>query len=121
MLKMVLVLIWSLSFTTTTISTAGAQKVTESPDIRCVVVGSKITSSSDPALQSAGPLLVMYYLGRVDAMYPTIDLENALVQVGSAMTAADIQSESIRCRTALVERAKVIEKIAKNLINRSKT
>ncbi|MDP9008028.1 MAG: hypothetical protein M3N91_04865 [Pseudomonadota bacterium] len=101
------------------ISVTHAQSVTASMDVRCIVVGSRFSAMPDAGKQAAGRLLVMYYLGRVDAAFPNVPLAVELEKEDRAMTASDLQSETTRCSKYLTDRSLALQEIAKNLRRRA--
>jgi hypothetical protein len=99
-------------------SVAFAQKATALPDIRCLIVGSRISSDPDPSRQSVGRVILMYYLGRLDEIFPNMDIEEAIIKEEASMTGGYAQSETTRCSRILIERSQLLEKIAKDLMRR---
>ena len=99
-------------------SVAFGQKATSSSDIRCLIVGSRISSEPDPSRQSVGRIILLYFLGRLDERFPNMDIEDAIIKEEATMTADDAQSEMTRCSRLLIERSQLLEKIGKDLMRR---
>lgn len=97
---------------------AFAQKATPSPDMRCLIVGSRISGDPDPTKQAVGRAILMYYLGRLDESFPSLDIEEAIAIEEAKMSASDVQSETKRCSRWLLDRSQVLEKIGKDLLRR---
>jgi hypothetical protein len=53
-----------------------AQEAVNIADIRCVVVGMKMTGAANSPDQSRGFLLTLYYIGRLDGRSPKLDIEH---------------------------------------------
>ena len=99
---------------------AEAQEAVNIADIRCVVVGMKLSGMVNSPEQSRGILLTWYYLGRLDGRVPQLDIESLLIKEGGKMTSADYAVEANRCGTSLEEMGQKITQIGKNLIEREK-
>jgi hypothetical protein len=84
-------------------------------DVRCVVVGIKIGGTSNAAQQSAGLLLTMYYIGRLDGRVPKLDFEGLLAKEAIKMTALEFKSEASRCGIHLTQKGEQITKIGKDM------
>jgi hypothetical protein len=87
-------------------------------DIRCVVVGMRLTGMVNSPQHSAGMALVLYYTGRLDGRVPKLDIEDLLIKEISKMTNADYDSEAKRCEGGLTERGQSIAQIGKDMIER---
>jgi hypothetical protein len=99
---------------------AEAQEAVNIADIRCVVVGMKLSEMVNSPDQSRGILLTLYYIGRLDGRVPQLDIENLLIEENSKMTSSDYASEAKRCGTGLAEKGQQITKVGKDLIERGK-
>jgi len=95
-----------------------AQDVETSADVRCLVVGLRIAGMADATQRSAGLMLSMYYIGRLDTHVPKLDLEDLLLKEVSSMTAADYGSEAKRCGASLTDKGQEITRIGKDLVER---
>jgi hypothetical protein len=98
----------------------GAQEAVNVADIRCVVVGMKLTGATDSPDQSRGFLLTLYYLGRLDGRSPKLDIERLIIEEARRMSEADYGSEERRCGAALAEKGRQITEIGKHLVEMRK-
>ena len=87
-------------------------------DVRCIVVGLRFSRAADSTQRSAGLMLSLYYIGRLDGHVPGYDLEDAIVQQMKTMTLADFASEARRCGGSLQDKGKQITEIGQHLIQR---
>jgi hypothetical protein len=97
-----------------------AQEAVNIADIRCVVVGLKMTAAANTPDQSKGFLLTLYYLGRLDGRAPKLEIENLLIGERGRMTSSDDASEAKRCGAGLMEKGEQITKIGKDLVESEK-
>jgi hypothetical protein len=95
-----------------------AQEAETIADVRCVVVGTRLAQMADPTQRSAGMMLSMYYIGRLDGRVPKLDLEELLIKELSMMTTSDYGSEAKRCGGALQTRGQEIARIGKDLVEK---
>lgn len=65
-------------------------------DINCLIVGTVMTQSTDANMKAAAPLVAFYYLGRIDAMNPKIDLQKAIADARPKVV-ADLQKVGSAC------------------------
>jgi hypothetical protein len=84
-------------------------------DVRCMVVSLSLMSSPDKAMQVAGTIAQMYWLGRLDGRTPDMDLENRLLADASQMKPEDIRNEAIRCGQILTARGKTMTDIGRDM------
>lgn len=98
----------------------GAQEAVNVADIRCVVVGMKLTGAPSSPDQSRGFLLTLYYIGRLDGRSPKLDIERMIIEETRKMADADYASEARRCGGALVEKGQQITEIGKHLVETGK-
>lgn len=87
-------------------------------DVRCLLVGFNV-SGTDSKLRAAGQVLSMYYMGRLDAHVPKLDIEALIIQQASLMTPADFASEQVRCGNNLADTGREIKRIGKAMIERA--
>lgn len=97
---------------------AYAQDPGTTANLRCLIVGLRASETSNPTVRSAGMMLSMYYLGRLDAHVPKLDIEEPLIKQISTMTAAEYKSEGIRCGTSLTAKGQQITRIGQDMIQR---
>ncbi len=89
-------------------------------DVRCVVVGIRVSAAPDAAQHSAGLMLSLYYIGRLDGRAPTLNIEDLIIQQITTMTGADFSSEAKRCGASLTAKGQEITHIGKDIIDRGK-
>jgi len=97
---------------------APAQDPETIADVRCLIVGMKFVGMTDPTQQSAGMMLSMYYIGRLDGRVPKLDIEELMIKQISAMTTADYGSEAKRCGASLTDKGQEITRIGKDMVER---
>jgi len=95
-----------------------AEEVSVIPDIRCVVVGLRLSESRNATQQNSGMMLMLYYMGRLDGESPTAEVEDLLVQEVGKMSAVDLDKEARRCGAVLERKGNQITKIGENMIKR---
>jgi len=97
---------------------ARAQDLDIAGDVRCLVVGMKISALTDATYKSAGMMISMYYFGRLDAHVPKLDIEDLIVKEVTTMTQSDFGSEAKRCGGNLTTKGQEMTKIGEDLIER---
>jgi hypothetical protein len=80
-------------------------------DVRCFMVGNALMRSSDPTAKAAAPLLIFYYLGRIDALTPQLDLAKA-VRDETPGVSADLANTAKVCGDAFNARTKSLGEMA---------
>jgi hypothetical protein len=75
-----------------------------------------VEGSGDQAESVA--IVSQYFLGRIDARMPRLDLEEAIASEGEAMTEAEVKSLIVSCSTTVESRGKDLVKIGENLQKR---
>jgi hypothetical protein len=93
-------------------------KLPSPEDIRCVIVGMQLSVSNDPAQRTAGNMLAMYYVGRLD-QYSEKVLEDAVFKELPAMTPELFKFEAGRCGGILIEKGQALTQIGKNITQRA--
>jgi len=111
---------WQVLAVALTLSSAQvpAQDTDTTADVRCLVVGMRIAGATDATQQSAGMMLSMYYIGRLDAHVPKLDIEQLMIKEIGRMTPADYGSEAKRCGASLTVKGQEISRIGKDMIER---
>jgi len=84
-------------------------------DAQCLVVGARLSASSDPQQRVPGQMILMYYLGRIDGRSPNTDLEALIKTETQKMTASELQSAAGRCGKEFSARGEEIVRIGKSL------
>ena len=88
-------------------------------DIQCVVVGMRIAGARNASQQSAGTMLALYYIGRLDGRDPKLDLESALAKEVVKMTPAELREAATRCGARLTEKGQELTKIGQDMLELS--
>ena len=88
-------------------------------DARCVIVGLGMGSVRGVTLQTAGIMIAMYYLGRLDARSPKPDLEALLGGEAEKITPDDLKSEAVRCGSEFKERGNQLSAMGQHLVERA--
>ena len=89
-------------------------------DAQCMVVGARLSASSDPQQRVPGQMILMYYLGRIDGRSPNADLESLIKTETQKMTTSDLESAAGRCGKEFSARGEEIVRIGKSLGNPAK-
>jgi hypothetical protein len=92
-----------------------AQDAATIADIRCVIIGVRLSEMANPTQQSKGLLLSLYYLGRLDGRSPKLDIEHLLLDEFRTMAGTDYASEGKRCGVGLTEKGQQLVEIGNHL------
>lgn len=84
-------------------------------DAQCMVVGARLSASTDPQQKVPGQMILMYYLGRIDGRSPNADLKTLIKTETQKMTTPDLQSAASRCGKQFAARGEAIVQIGKSL------
>jgi hypothetical protein len=95
---------------------AHSQESPEIADIRCVIVGMRLSATSDSQMQSRGIFMTLYYMGRLRGRTPNIEIEAPLVKEAKKMGAGEFPPEEKRCVTDLAQAGELLTQIGKDLI-----
>ena len=93
-----------------------AQDADTVADVRCVAVGIRSAALPDSHQKSAGLLMALYFIGRLDGRDPKLDLEAMLSEQLSKMTAADFTTETARCGNSLTAKGAQITRVGQDLL-----
>jgi len=96
-----------------------AQDAETIADVRCLVIGTSLLGSADAEQQSAGMILSMYHIGRLDGRMPKLDLENLLIHESEIMNDSDYRSEGKRCAAGLKDKSHELARIGKDMRERA--
>ena len=99
------------------ISTASAEGQATQADLRCLVAIMESAEAIDKARPGSSAVAAMYYLGKVDADDPNLDLEVAIRDLVPKMSLKDIGAEDMRCGTKLGDRGQAMSVIGQHLKN----
>lgn len=89
-------------------------------DAQCMVVGARLSASSDPQQRVPGQMIVMYYLGRIDGRSPHADLESLIKDQTRKMTASDLKNAAGRCGKEFSARGEAVVQVGKSLTRPAK-
>lgn len=84
-------------------------------DVRCVVVGLRMVEMPASQQRTAGMMLAIYYLGRLDGRAPDAEVEGLIEREAEKMTAAEFRSNAVRCGNALTLKGQEIQRIGAEL------
>jgi hypothetical protein len=84
-------------------------------DAQCMVVGARLSASSDPQQRQPGQMILMYYLGRIDGRSPNTDLKTLIKTETQKMSTSELQSAAGRCGKEFSQRGEEILQIGKSL------
>ena len=93
---------------------ARAQSTLDS-DIKCMVVGGALNQSQDPKARTVSTLMIFYFLGRIDARDPNLDLASALKTRMQSLKPADLQVEARRCSDQMNTRSQALQAVSAKL------
>jgi hypothetical protein len=95
-----------------TASIAEAKEASDSAaDLRCLAIMAKINQLSDTRHQLESYIGGYYYLGRVTAAKPDLDLPSATAEAFGRMSAAEFLTETGRCEKEMQDRGKTMSGI----------
>jgi hypothetical protein len=87
------------------------------PDMRCLLVGMRLSTATEPQQKSAGLMLTSYFYAKLDQT-PTKDLEEALAKEALDMSPSDFKFELGRCGGIFKDKAQAIKEIGADLLRR---
>lgn len=87
-------------------------------DLRCVVVGTRITSVGDAQHRAVGTVLTMYYVGKLAGRTPGLDLEKAIMRQLGKMKSVNYNAEARRCAAEISAKGRQLVRIAKDSAQR---
>jgi len=100
---------------TAPVSNASAQSETTQADLRCLVAIMESATIIDKARPGSSEIAAMYYMGKVDADDPNLDLETAIRDLIPKMDTKDVGAEDVRCGLKLSERGRAMNVIGQHL------
>lgn len=108
----------ALAFVALAVSLAGSvahAQTTLDSDIKCMVVGGALNQSQDPKARTVSTLMIFYFLGRIDARDPNLDLATALKTRMQTLKPADLQVEARRCSDQMNTRSQALQAVSAKL------
>jgi len=91
---------------------AAAQSASDA-DLRCMLVASRLSQSTDAQTKNISSLMVFYYLGRLDARRPGLNLGAALQAEARTIVPTEMNPVVQKCVSTLEARGKVLEALGK--------
>jgi hypothetical protein len=98
-------------------STVNAQTPPSGPDMRCLLVGMRFSTATDPQQKSAGLILISYFYAKLDQTPPK-ELEDALAKEALDMSPSDFKFEAGRCGAIIKDIAQAIKDLGADLVRR---
>jgi hypothetical protein len=105
---------WILGF-----SPAWAAELPSPADIRCLIVASRYSGSSDLNERGAGNMLAIYFMGRLE-QFSIPEVEDAMLKEFAVLTPQDFESDAERCGRILKTKGDALKEIGANLVRRAK-
>jgi hypothetical protein len=84
-------------------------------DVRCVAVGLRMIEMTAPEQRTAGMMLAVYYLGRLDGKASDLDVERLVKAEAAKMTSADFRADAVRCGQEMQQKGSEIQRIGSSL------
>jgi hypothetical protein len=85
-------------------------------DARCVLVAMNMVATQAPQQRTAGMMVAMYYLGRLDAHAPRADIERLIKAEVWKITQEELKSDAVRCGRALQRKGHELQEIGAALV-----
>jgi hypothetical protein len=101
-------------------SAAKAEDAVTTSDLRCLVVASTLSNSTNESFKAAGTVSAFYYMGRLDGRAPDLDLENRLFAEALKMTPEDILAQARICRATLAKKTRSMQEMGRHMEERAK-
>jgi hypothetical protein len=108
---MIRVLAIAASLSLAAFSGAHAETAETTADLRCLVVSFVGANNQDPALAQAATMAALYYLGRIDAREPELDLEKKLMNPEAVFAGQNMAEVAKSCGETLSARGKELQDI----------
>jgi hypothetical protein len=96
-------------------SPAHAEDAPAAADIRCLMVGMRMSAYTDANQRTGGNMLAIYYLGRLEK-FSAKQLEEAILKESLNVKPDDFQVDASRCGKILMEKGQVITQIGNDLV-----
>lgn len=100
------------------IAAAPAMDSETKKDVRCFLSLSALAGSADKEDVTSIAIVAQYFLGRIDARAPTLDLEEAMATEARNITSEEISALGQSCSSAAAKRGKEIQEIGTRLQKR---
>src|ERR1700722_15918296 len=87
-------------------------------DLRCAMVYMQMGTSKEPAIQAAGSLGMLYFLGKLDGRTPDLDVENRVIAELPNLKGDYFRAEAVRCGSELQKRGREVTAMGKDMMQR---
>lgn len=84
-------------------------------DIQCVIVGARLSESSDGSRRLSAGMLMIYYLGRIDGRFPNSNVGRLIEDEVTKMTSSEFQDATRRCSAQFSAKGTEVEEIGNSL------
>lgn len=84
-------------------------------DLRCFIAVSAMSDQADEKSASSVAIVAQYFLGRIDARAPRLNLEEAIATEAKLITDADFKALVTSCSQTVMQRGNQIMEIGKRL------
>lgn len=84
-------------------------------DIQCVIVGARLSESSDGNQRLSAGMLMIYYLGRIDGGSPNSNIGRLIEDEAAAMTSSEFKDATRRCSAQFSAKGTEVEEIGRSL------
>jgi hypothetical protein len=111
-------LIWVLAALLAPSLADAAPDTETAADVRCIAVGFKMAQLDNPQIKSAGQLLAIYYLGRLDGHDSAVNLEDLIIDQISKMDEAAFRAAATQCGTSLTAKGQQLTRIGEDMVKR---
>jgi hypothetical protein len=96
-------------------SPAHAEDAPSSADIRCLMIGMRMSAVADANQRMGGNMLAIYYFGRLEK-FSQKQLEDAILKESLSVKPEDFLADSSRCGKILMEKGHAITQISDDLV-----
>lgn len=102
-------------FMLATTARAGPVNPQTAADAQCMVIGARLSASSDPQQRVPGQMILMYYLGRIDGRSPHTDITGLIKSQTDKMNQSTLKAAATRCGKEFAARGDDIVRIGNSL------
>jgi hypothetical protein len=87
-------------------------------DLRCLVVMVNLSAAPENAKKMEALIGGFYFMGRLDARDPRLDIEKRVIAEVQAMTPAEVVEENVRCEKEFHARVDALATMSENIAKR---
>lgn len=84
-------------------------------DVRCIAAGFRMAQADNPQVKSAGQLLTLYYLGRLEGHTTQVNVEDLIIEQVTTMDEPAFHTAATRCGNGLTAKGQQLTKISQDL------